>query len=92
MFKKLRLLLTLLIVSLTFVIGAMATTTTAYVKSGASGTGLTSSSPIGSITDAFGLFGSDGGEMINELASLAHTINYEVVCRISKRVIRELVE
>lgn len=34
------------------------------------------------------LFGGDDGESINALASLAGTINYEVVCKISKRVNR----
>ena len=59
--KKLRLILTLSVVTAVLAISAFAATTTAYVKSGATGTGLTSSSPIGSISEAFSLFGSDGG-------------------------------
>ena len=61
MVKKLRFLLVFLILASVLVIGTFAATTTAYVKKGATGTGLSSSSPIGSITDAFGLFGSSGG-------------------------------
>lgn len=34
------------------------------------------------------LFGGDGGESINDLARRAGTINYEVVCKVSKRVTR----
>lgn len=34
------------------------------------------------------LFGGDDGESINQLSRLAGTINYEVVCKISKRVTR----
>ncbi len=60
MTKKLLFMLSLLLVASIFVIGAMAATT-AYVKSGATGTGLSASSPVGSLTDAFKLFGSDGG-------------------------------
>ncbi|MBE6540966.1 MAG: alanine racemase [Ruminococcaceae bacterium] len=40
--------------------------------------------------DAVTLFGGDNGESINELARLGNTINYEVTCRVSKRVRRVL--
>ncbi|MBQ4556387.1 MAG: hypothetical protein IJA60_01905 [Clostridia bacterium] len=61
MIKKLRFVISLLLVAAVFAIGAFAATTTAYVKKDATGTGLSSSSPIGSISDAFGLLGADGG-------------------------------
>ena len=34
------------------------------------------------------LFGGDSGESVNALARTAGTINYEVVCKVSKRVPR----
>ena len=43
------------------------------------------------IGDAVTLFGGDDGTMVRELARRAGTINYEVICKISKRVIREVV-
>ena len=61
MIKKLRYILAFLMVAAALAISALAATTTAYVKKGASGTGLSSSSPIGSISEAFGLFSADGG-------------------------------
>ena len=61
MIKKLRYFLAFLTVAAILAIGTFAATTTAYVKSGATGTGLSASSPIGSISDAFGLFSADGG-------------------------------
>ncbi len=42
------------------------------------------------IGDAVTLFGGDDGSMVRELAALAGTINYEVICKVSKRVIREV--
>ncbi|MBQ8186648.1 MAG: alanine racemase [Clostridia bacterium] len=43
------------------------------------------------IGDAVTLFGGDDGTMVRELAKLAGTINYEVICKVSKRVIREVI-
>jgi len=43
------------------------------------------------IGDAVTLFGGDDGCMVRDLANLAGTINYEVICKVSKRVIREVV-
>ena len=43
------------------------------------------------IGDAVTLFGGDDGTMVRNLAKLAGTINYEVICKVSKRVIREVV-
>lgn len=40
------------------------------------------------VGDRVTLFGGDDGAMVNALANLAGTINYEVVCGVSKRVIR----
>lgn len=40
------------------------------------------------VGDSVTLFGGDGGESTNALANLAGTINYEVVCKVSKRVTR----
>ena len=34
------------------------------------------------------LFGGDDGELVETLASAAGTINYEVICKVSKRVKR----
>ena len=34
------------------------------------------------------LFGGDDGELVETLASASHTINYEVLCKVSKRVRR----
>lgn len=42
------------------------------------------------IGDAVTLFGGDDGTMVRDLAKLAGTINYEVICKVSKRVIREV--
>ena len=42
------------------------------------------------IGDAVTLFGGDDGSMVRDLAKLAGTINYEVICKVSKRVIREV--
>lgn len=42
------------------------------------------------VGDEVTLFGGDGGEQVNALASLAGTINYEVVCKVSKRVLRTI--
>ena len=44
------------------------------------------------IGDAVTLFGEDDGTMVRELAQRAGTINYEVICKVSKRVIREVVK
>jgi len=44
------------------------------------------------IGDAVTLFGGDDGTMVRELAQRAGTINYEVICKVSKRVIREVVK
>lgn len=41
------------------------------------------------VGDRVTLFGGDDGTMVNTLAKLAGTINYEVVCQVSKRVVRE---
>ena len=41
-----------------------------------------------SVGDEVVLFGGDGGESANKLARRAGTINYEVVCKVSKRVTR----
>ncbi|MBQ8187770.1 MAG: alanine racemase, partial [Clostridia bacterium] len=43
------------------------------------------------IGDAVTLFGGDDGTMVRELAKLAGTITYEVICKVSKRVIREVI-
>ncbi len=40
------------------------------------------------VGDAATLFGGDGGESVNALARRGGTINYEVLCRVSKRVPR----
>lgn len=40
------------------------------------------------VGDAATLFGGDSGESVNALARLGGTINYEVLCRVSKRVPR----
>jgi len=40
------------------------------------------------VGDAATLFGGDNGESVNALARLGGTINYEVLCRVSKRVPR----
>ena len=40
------------------------------------------------VGDPVTLFGGDDGLMTDTLARLAHTINYEVVCKVSKRVPR----
>lgn len=40
------------------------------------------------VGDEVTLFGGDGGESANALARRAGTINYEVVCKVSKRVTR----
>ena len=40
------------------------------------------------VGDEVTLFGGDGGESANALARRAGTINYEVVCKVSKRVVR----
>lgn len=44
-----------------------------------------------SVGDEVTLFGGDGGELSNALARRAGTINYEVVCKVSKRVTRVVV-
>ncbi|MBR5253229.1 MAG: alanine racemase [Clostridia bacterium] len=44
------------------------------------------------VGDAVTLFGGDGGQMSSDLASRAGTINYEVICKVSKRVPREVIE
>lgn len=44
------------------------------------------------VGDAVTLFGGDGGEMTSELAARAGSINYEVICKVSKRVCREVIE
>ena len=43
------------------------------------------------VGDPVTLFGGDDGQMTNTLARLAGTINYEVVCKVSKRVPREVI-
>lgn len=43
-----------------------------------------------SVGDAVVLFGGDCGESVNNLARISGSINYEVVCRVSKRVGRVL--
>lgn len=43
------------------------------------------------VGDAVTLFGGDDGTMTNALARIAGTINYEVVCKVSKRVRREVI-
>ncbi len=40
------------------------------------------------VGDAVTLFGGDDGQMTDTLARMAGTINYEVVCKVSKRVPR----
>ena len=42
------------------------------------------------VGDEVTLFGGDGGEQANALAHLAGTINYEVICNVSKRVTRKI--
>ena len=42
------------------------------------------------VGDPVTLFGGDDGQMTDTLARLAGTINYEVVCKVSKRVPREV--
>ena len=44
------------------------------------------------VGDAVTLFGGDDGTMSSDLASRAKTINYEVICKVSKRVCREVIE
>ncbi len=44
------------------------------------------------VGDAVTLFGGDDGQMSSDLASRAGTINYEVICKVSKRVPREVIE
>ncbi len=44
------------------------------------------------VGDPVTLFGGDDGQMTDTLARLAGTINYEVVCKVSKRVPREVIE
>lgn len=44
------------------------------------------------VGDAVTLFGGDGGQMSTDLASRAGTINYEVICKVSKRVPRVVIE
>lgn len=43
------------------------------------------------VGDAVTLFGGDDGQSANALARLSGSINYEVLCRVSKRVLRKLV-
>ena len=43
------------------------------------------------VGDAVTLFGGDDGQLANALARLSGSINYEVLCRVSKRVLRKLV-
>lgn len=43
------------------------------------------------VGDRVTLFGGDDGAMVNALARRAGTINYEVVCQVSKRVVREVI-
>ncbi len=47
-------------------------------------------SPV-NVGDSVTLFGGDSGQSVNDLASLSSSINYEVLCRVSKRVLRKLV-
>jgi len=51
--------------------------------------GRTSDVKVG---DAVTLFGGDDGTMSSDLAARARTINYEVICKVSKRVCREVIE
>ena len=44
------------------------------------------------VGDAVTLFGGDDGTMSSDLATRAGTINYEVICKVSKRVCREVIE
>jgi len=44
------------------------------------------------VGDAVTLFGGDDGQMSSDLASRAGTINYEVICKVSKRVPRVVIE
>jgi len=44
------------------------------------------------VGDAVTLFGGDDGSMSSALASRAGTINYEVICKVSKRVPRVVIE
>lgn len=43
------------------------------------------------VGDEVTLFGGDGGESANALASRAGSINYEVICKVSKRVLRQII-